>query len=474
MLRRLTTEGVGILAILVSSATAGLGQEEGIASPLGFAPGSRAAQARAEARALAVPTPDSARALLRVLTEEPHVAGTPADHKTALLIRDKLRDWGWKAELAEYEVLLNYPVPSIAPPGTGRNFRVGLRLVEPTVKDLSLCEAALASRQGLGQPRRLPRFPRLRRLGSTSGARSIYANYGRPEDFASSGEVGDRRQGQGRPGALRRDLPRPEGPQRPEARGGGDLDLFRPGRRRLRPGGRLPERPLPTRLGGPARERAVPLARPGRPLDAQRPLAQGGQAAADRRLERVPDRADRARPGFGRDPEVMAVKDWEKATGLKRDDYFATIPSLPISYDAARPILEALGGPNVPSGWQGGLPFAYHVGPGPAEVQFAVDMDYQVRTIWNVIATIPGEVEPDRWVIDRQPPRRLGLRRGRSGQRDRRDAGDVPRPGVGREAGLEAPADARLRELGRRGIRPGRLDRVGRRPRQARSTRRPC
>ena len=26
-------------------------------------------------------------------------------------------------------------------------------------------------------------------------------------------------------------------------------------------------------------------------------------------------------------------------------------------------------------------------------------MDYQLRTIWNVIATIPGTVEPDRWVM---------------------------------------------------------------------------
>ena len=26
-------------------------------------------------------------------------------------------------------------------------------------------------------------------------------------------------------------------------------------------------------------------------------------------------------------------------------------------------------------------------------------MDYQIRTIWNVIATIPGTIEPDRWVM---------------------------------------------------------------------------
>ena len=56
-----------------------------------------------------VPTPENARSWLRTLTEEPHVAGTQADYKTAVFVRDKLREWGWKAELAEYEVLLNYP-----------------------------------------------------------------------------------------------------------------------------------------------------------------------------------------------------------------------------------------------------------------------------------------------------------------------------------------------------------------------------
>ncbi|HMB08835.1 MAG TPA: M28 family metallopeptidase, partial [Isosphaeraceae bacterium] len=90
---------------------------------------------------------------------------------------------------------------------------------------------------------------------------------------------------------------------------------------------------------------------------------------------------------------------WEKATSLVREDYFAMIPSLPIGYDAARPILQALGGPNVPAGWQGGLPLAYHVGPGPAEVRFQVTMQYAVRPIWDVIATIKGAVEPERWVL---------------------------------------------------------------------------
>src|SRR5947209_5636501 len=67
---------------------------------IGFASGSRAAQARAEDHARSVPTPDAARAWLRGITEEPHVAGTPADYKTAVDLRDKLRSWGWNAELA--------------------------------------------------------------------------------------------------------------------------------------------------------------------------------------------------------------------------------------------------------------------------------------------------------------------------------------------------------------------------------------
>ena len=81
-------------------------------SPLGFTARSRPDQLKAESQALAVPTPENARSWLRILTAEPHVAGTPADYKTAVFVRDKLREWGWKADLEELEVLLNYPLIS--------------------------------------------------------------------------------------------------------------------------------------------------------------------------------------------------------------------------------------------------------------------------------------------------------------------------------------------------------------------------
>ena len=38
------------------------------------------------------------------------------------------------------------------------------------------------------------------------------------------------------------------------------------------------------------------------------------------------------------------------------------IISIPISYHDAAPILQALKGPGVPQGWQGALPFRYHLG----------------------------------------------------------------------------------------------------------------
>jgi N-acetylated-alpha-linked acidic dipeptidase len=51
-------------------------------------------------------------------------------------------------------------------------------------------------------------------------------------------------------------------------------------------------------------------------------------------------------------------------------------------------------------GFQGGLPFAYHVGgTDHLRVHLKTDMDYQIRKIWNVVARIEGNEERDRWVI---------------------------------------------------------------------------
>jgi N-acetylated-alpha-linked acidic dipeptidase len=84
----------------------------------------------------------------------------------------------------------------------------------------------------------------------------------------------------------------------------------------------------------------------------------------------------------------------EEVTTLPR------IPVQPISYGDARRLLEPLRGPVRPKGFQGGLPFPYHVGGTEyVRVHLKTSMDYQVRKIWNVIARIDGDEEKDRWVI---------------------------------------------------------------------------
>ena len=402
------------LAALWLATIATAGQPARADGPLGFAPGSRAAQSKAEAHALSVPTPERARAWLHTLTEEPHVAGTPADRKTALFVRDKLREWGWQAELAEYEVLLNYP--SDMRSGAERVYPI-LEFVRPTRQRLKVTEDAYAPDKDSASLDAFPAFHGYGVSGDVAG-QVVYANLGRPEDFAALEKMGievkDRivlvrygglfrglkvlnAQNRGAVGVLIYSDPAddgyargdiyPHGPYRsPSAIQRGSVQFLS-----LQPGD-------PSTPDGPSVKGAKRL-----PYDFRDgfPLEQGMYPTAS--TENLLQGGSLPPEASEQPLEVAAAyrdeKAWEKQAGRKRREYFAAIPSLPISYEAAAPILQALGGPNVPSGWQGGLPFAYHVGPGPGEVHFAIEMDYKVRTIWNVIATIKGHAEPDRWVL---------------------------------------------------------------------------
>ena len=352
---------------------------------LGFAPATRAAQLKAEAHALGIPTPDAARTWLKALTEEPHVAGTPADYRTAVDVRDKLRSWGWTADLAEYEVLLNYPTHS------------AVEIVRPAKHPLKTTEDAVAADKDSASPDAFPAFHGYGASGDVT-AQVVYVNYGRPEDYTVLERLGVDVKGKvvlARYGEVFRGLKVRNAQKHgavgiliysdPMDDGYGKGDTFPAGPYRapssfqrgsvqflsLGPGD-------PSTPNGPSLKDAPRL-----PIDPRNgfPIAE------------TPARS------FDSEPVVVGVKEWEKAANQKREDYYATIPSLPISYESARPILEAMAGPNVPAGWQGGLPIPYHVGAGPVEVHLTVGQDYKVRTIWNVIATLKGEVEPDRWVM---------------------------------------------------------------------------
>lgn len=76
-----------------------------------------------------------------------------------------------------------------------------------------------------------------------------------------------------------------------------------------------------------------------------------------------------------------------------------TVPTAPLSYGEAEPLLRAMGGPPAAPGWQGGLPFTYRVGPGPAKVHLKLDIDCQIKPIWDIVVKIPGAKYPDQWVV---------------------------------------------------------------------------
>ena len=97
-------------------------------------------------------------------------------------------------------------------------------------------------------------------------------------------------------------------------------------------------------------------------------------------------------PGYG------ATKD---AKRLDRKDAptITKIPVLPISYEDAQPLLEALKGPVAPASWRGGLPITYHIGPGPARVHLKLEFDWKLTPAHNVIATLKGSKYPDQWVM---------------------------------------------------------------------------
>src|SRR2546427_10293310 len=89
-IRGLTARGALLLAALFMVAalppsdTGGAPAETDAPRPrLGFLAGSVAVERRAEREMLATPTPERERAWLHALTEEPHVAGTPAGKKEA-------------------------------------------------------------------------------------------------------------------------------------------------------------------------------------------------------------------------------------------------------------------------------------------------------------------------------------------------------------------------------------------------------
>ena len=103
-------------------------------------------------------------------------------------------------------------------------------------------------------------------------------------------------------------------------------------------------------------------------------------------------------PGDPLTPGVGATAD-AKRLDIKEAKTITKIPVLPISYADAIPLLTELKGPVAPEAWRGGLPITYHVGPGPAKVHLKVQSNWDLKPIYDVIATLKGTADSDQWII---------------------------------------------------------------------------
>ncbi len=330
-----------------------IGKQTSVPGYLSFA-----AEAKIEDEFLAVPNAAMAGQELTTLTAEPHMAATSADLKTARYVAEKFRAAGLDTQIVPYRVLINWPkkVQVTAYTPDGRRLMTG-----PTPEHVAGDRLA-------DDPRVVMPFNGSSGSGDVTGE-VVYANYGRLKDFNEldrqridlRGKIVICRYGENFRGVK---------VYLAEQRGAAGVLIYSD----PQDDGYVKGDPWPN---GPWRP------------------ATGVQRGSVQYLFRYP--GDPETPGA---PSAMDLPDSARQkdiTGPHGNQ--PHIVSIPISYHDASPILEALKGPGAPEGWQGGLPFRYHLGPGGVVVRLISQQDYQRRTIWDVIGKISGAQYPDEWVI---------------------------------------------------------------------------
>ncbi len=320
----------------------------------GFSATRSADERRIEEHFRGVPQGPSAREHLRRLTAEPHVAGTPEDRATAVYVRDQMRLFGLSAEFKEYQVWLNYPKTDPT-----------VELLAPRRERISVREAVLKEDPTSANPKITPLFNGYSASGDVT-APLVYANYGLPPDYDALAKAGVDVKGKiviVRYGNSFRGVKAKVAQDHGAV---GCIIYSDPADDGYVQGEVYPEGPW-------------------------RPVA-AGQRGSVQFLFQYP--GDPLTPGKPAIPGTPRISLEEAYADIPR------IPVQPLAYDEARKLIAPLKGPVRPRGFQGGFPFAYHVGgTNDVRVHLKTDMDYQSRTLWDVVARIDGDEEKDRWVI---------------------------------------------------------------------------
>src|SRR5258706_15968489 len=124
-----------------------------------------------ETRFLAVPDAKLAEEHLHILTQAPHIAGSPEDKATADYVAKKFREAGLDTEIVEYKVWLNYPT-EISDDLTAPD---GVEMHGPRREHVDGDSFA-------DDPRVVTAYNGMSPSGDAE-AEVVYANYGSPADF---------------------------------------------------------------------------------------------------------------------------------------------------------------------------------------------------------------------------------------------------------------------------------------------------
>ena len=315
------------------------------------------AQARIDQSFLAVPDAKLAGEELKTLTAAPHIAASKEDHDTAEYVASKFKAAGLETAIVPYRVWLNLPVEMkvVATTADGKPLMSG-----PTREHVD------------GDPYDDdPRVVMPFNGSSASGdvtADVVYANYGRPEDFQKLTQQG--------------------------------IDIK----------GKI----VLVRYGGNFRGVKVYIAQQkgaagvliySDPWDDgyyRGDMYPNGPYRPETGVQRGSVQYLFKHPGDATTPGIASTLDLPMSARVppEQADSQPTIPSIPLSYHDAAPILQNLKGQTVPRDWQGALPFTYHMGgAGAVKVHLVAKQDYQYRVIWDVIGKIPGTEFPDEWVV---------------------------------------------------------------------------
>jgi len=343
---------LAVSALLASAPSLSLAQS-GPATVFGYT--NFAAESKIEQQFLAVPDAKLAGQHLKKITAEPHLAATPEDHKTAEYVAEKFRAAGLDTEIVPYRVLLNQPKV------------VKMEAFDPSGKLLisgPTREHVASGDPFQDDPRIVMPFNGSSGSGDIKGE-VVYANYGRLEDFDQLA-------------AQKVDLH-------------GKIVLVRYGGnfRGVKVYIAQQRGAVGVLIYSDPQDDGYYKGDPW-PIGPWRPET-GVQRGSVQFLFKY--------PGDPETPGVASTPDLPDSARINPDGNQPHIISIPISYHDASPILQALTGPGVPQGWQGALPFRYHLGPGGVTVHLVSQQDYQRRIIWDVIGKVKGTEYPDDWVV---------------------------------------------------------------------------